>query len=162
LLRHALPLLLVVTQLVPERASVAPSERSHAAVFSKSPPSRMMAMVRSLSMRHSWMMSVPMVELAALRITESPGLRLPWSSSSRYATHISRIMAAYSMGIRSTGILSRSFSFHTTSERHVPSPNLKGNTQSFSLRFFTPGPTLTTTPTPSLPAMNGGLEMVSS
>lgn len=67
-----------------------------------------------------------------------------------------RSIAAYSTGNRSAGIFSTSFSRHTASERQVPMPALKGITQSFSDRFLTPGPTLTTTASPSLPATKGG------
>ena len=87
--------------------------------------------------------------------TASPGFKLPKSSNKRYATHISRIIAAYSMGKMSEGSLISSFSFHTASERHVPISALYGSTQSPSLRDFTPAPTFTTVATPSDPATKG-------
>lgn len=159
------------------RTSEAPSALSRAAVFSNSwlSRARMTAMARSLSMRHSWMTQVPTALLAAFKMTLSPFMICPWSSSRRYATHISpardegsvpgmdaravgdaRSMAAYSMGRRSVGILMTSFSFHVTSDCQVPMAGLLGMTQSFSERNLTPGPTLTTTARPSLPATKGG------
>ena len=97
------------------------------------------------------------------RSPASPGFRSPWSSRSLYATHSSRCIAAYSRGIRSVGILMRSFSRTAAIDAHAPNPDpgLWGTTQSPSLSCLTPAPVLSTVAIMVDPATNGGRRMAS-